>query len=82
VSPRRRRDIPGAPGYPRQRRIFPGGVPMNSKMYLPAACLIFCVTYIVVVDRPILFKMMLVLASAIFALLLVKAWIDGKKGKK
>ena len=47
---------------------------MNHKLYLPAACLLFCVTYIVVVDAGILNKLMMIIAAAIFAILFVKAW--------
>ncbi|MCL2121948.1 MAG: hypothetical protein FWH28_06835 [Clostridiales bacterium] len=51
---------------------------MNSKMYLPAACLLFCVTHIIVAENGVYAKMLMVAAAAIFSFFLVKAWRGGK----
>ena len=52
---------------------------MNPKMYMPVACLLFCVVFIVVADVPPVNKMLIAVAAGFFALLLVKAWGQGKK---
>jgi len=51
---------------------------MNRKMYLPLACLLFCITYIVVADAPADNKMLLALAAGVFAIMLVRSLRSGK----
>ena len=52
---------------------------MNRKIYLPAASLLVCVTYIIVAKSPMINKMLMVGAACIFALLFVRALRSGKK---
>jgi|GEM_PF-5066267 len=55
---------------------------MNSKLYLPIACLLFCVSYIVVADAPPESKLLITGAAAVFALMMGRALRSGKNKKK
>ena len=54
---------------------------MNSKMYLPIACLIFCIVYVIVSGAPPLNQALIIMAAVFFALMLFKASGGGGKGK-
>jgi lipopolysaccharide export LptBFGC system permease protein LptF len=51
---------------------------MNQKMYLPLACLLFCVAFIVAADAPSINKLLMAGAAGVFAVLLFRAMRRGK----
>ncbi|MDR0469954.1 MAG: hypothetical protein LBH09_08280 [Peptococcaceae bacterium] len=52
---------------------------MNSKSYLPIACILFCMAYILVVDAPVMNKLILTIAALVFVFLLISTWGKGDK---
>ena len=50
---------------------------MNSKMYMPVACLLFCAAYIAVVDTVPAIKYFMAFAGLFFAILTYLYWRKG-----